>query len=124
MSITIINQLKNPYNYTILLNGKPVQPIKQRETISIPLEKGENQISFKYAKTPAISVKKGDTLVLEDQFPFAILTHWGFQLIYFIFLYFVNSLIPTDLKIFLIPLFLLLPALPYLLLPHFTIHRR
>ncbi|MGT2866004.1 hypothetical protein [Streptococcus fryi] len=124
MSITIINQLNNPYNYTILLNGKPVQSIKQRETISIPLEKGENQISFKYAKIPAISVKEGDTLILEDQFPFAILTHWGFQLIYFIFLYFVNSIIHAKLKIIVIPLLLLLPALPYLLLPHFTIQRR
>lgn len=124
MSITIINQLNNPYNYTVLLNGKPIQSIKPKETISIPLEKGGNQISFKYAKIPAVSVKEGDTLILEDQFPFAILTHWGFQLLYFVTSYLVHSLISPPFRIIVISLLLLLPALPYLLLPHFIIHRR
>lgn len=124
MSITIINQTKIPYNYPVLLDDQEVGGIKANQTLTIPTSKGEHQLLFKYSKVPALSVQDGDVLVLTGRMPFPILNHWGFNIIYFVLLLLVNSLLQTQLKFFIIPLLLLAPALPYLLYPHFIVTKR
>lgn len=124
MSITIINQIKIPYTYPVLLDGQEVGGIKANQTLTIPTSKEEHQLLFKYAKVPTLTVKDGDVLVLTGRMPFPILSHWGFNIIYFVLLLWVNNLLQTQLKFLIIPLLLLVPALPYLLYPHFTVTKR
>lgn len=124
MSITIINQLKTPYRYPVLLDGQVVGNLDAKTPLTLPVGKGEHQLIFRHAKVPALTVKDGEVITLTDRMPFVVLNHWGFHIIYFVLLLLVNNLLSTQLKYLIIPLLLLAPALPYLLYPHFSMTKR
>lgn len=120
MTVTLINRL-NSRSYPCFLDGQKVYTLMPNDEITLTLPRQDGQLVFPKSRTKPITVHDGDTIILTQTEPFNSLTHTTTGLIYCVVCAIFFSLgIPHWLTITL----LLLPFVPYLLFPHFTIVRK